>query len=82
MDANKILEKLIENIKLISPDDIPNISLYMDQVTTFMDNHLYSTKRFGEDKALTKTMINNYAKNELLPSPEKNSSLQISRNMV
>lgn len=71
MDANKILEKLIENIKLISPDDIPNISLYMDQVTTFMDNHLYSTKRFGEDKALTKTMINNYAKNELLPSPEK-----------
>lgn len=71
MDANKILEKLIENIKLISPDDIPNISLYMDQVTTFMDNHLYSTKRYGEDKALTKTMINNYAKNELLPSPEK-----------
>ncbi|MBQ2981930.1 MAG: DUF1836 domain-containing protein [Lachnospiraceae bacterium] len=71
MDANKILEKLIDNINLISPADIPNISLYMDQVTTFMDNHLYSTKRFGEDKALTKTMINNYAKNELLPSPEK-----------
>ena len=71
MDINKILENLIENMKLISPDDIPNISLYMDQVTTFMDNHLYSVKRFEDDKALTKTMINNYAKNDLLPSPEK-----------
>ena len=71
MDINKILENLIENMKLIAPNDIPNISLYMDQVTTFMDNHLYSIKRFEDDKALTKTMINNYAKNDLLPSPEK-----------
>ena len=71
MDVNKILENLINNMTLISPDEIPNISLYMDQVTTFMDNHLYSVKRFEDDKALTKTMINNYAKNDLLPSPEK-----------
>ena len=71
MDINKILENLIENMKLIAPNDIPNIGLYMDQVTTFMDNHLYSVKRFEDDKALTKTMINNYAKNDLLPSPEK-----------
>lgn len=71
MDINKILEKLINNMNLISPDDIPNISLYMDQVTTFMDTHLHSIKRFEDDKALTKTMINNYAKNDLLPSPEK-----------
>ena len=71
MDVNKILENLINNMSLISPNDIPNISLYMDQVTTFMDNHLYSVKRFEDDKALTKTMINNYAKNDLLPSPEK-----------
>lgn len=71
MDINIILENLIENMKLIAPNDIPNIGLYMDQVTTFMDNHLYSVKRFEDDKALTKTMINNYAKNDLLPSPEK-----------
>ena len=71
MDANKILEEIINNMNLIKPGDIPNIDLYMDQVTTFMDKHLYSSKRFDEDKALTKTMINNYAKNELLPSPEK-----------
>ena len=43
----------------------------MDQVTTFMDKQMASSKRYEEDKVLTKTMINNYAKNNLLPSPEK-----------
>ena len=55
----------------IKPRDIPNIDLYMDQVTTFMEEHLKTSKRYPEDKILTKTMINNYAKNHLLPSPEK-----------
>ncbi len=36
-----------------------------------MDAHLESSKRYQEDKILTKTMINNYAKNHLLPPPEK-----------
>ena len=68
---NSILESL-ERIEFISPGDIPNIDLYMDQVTTFMDKKLRSTARYpGEDKILTKTMINNYAKNELLPPPVK-----------
>ncbi|HIR45016.1 MAG TPA: DUF1836 domain-containing protein, partial [Candidatus Ventrisoma faecale] len=44
---------------------------YMDQVTTFMDEHLKEYKRYEDDKILTKTMINNYAKNNLLPPPEK-----------
>ena len=71
MDINKLLDDILKNTDLIKPCDIPNIDLYMDQVTTFMDKHLHNVKRFDDDKALTKTMINNYAKNELLPSPEK-----------
>lgn len=55
----------------VQPEEIPNIDLYMDQVTTFMEEHLKNTRRYEEDKVLTKTMINNYAKNNLLPSPEK-----------
>ncbi len=55
----------------IEPGSIPDIDLYMDQVTTFMDSHLEHSKRYPEDKILTKTMINNYAKNDLLPSPNK-----------
>ena len=65
------LIRKIQNIDYIPPKDIPNIDLYMDQVTTFMDEHLSSSKRFDDDKILTKTMINNYTKNELLPPPNK-----------
>lgn len=61
----------IQKIDYVDPGDIPNIDLYMDQVTTFMDQHLAASKRFEDDKILTKTMINNYTKNNLLPPPEK-----------
>lgn len=68
---NSILESL-DRIEYIKPEDIPNIDLYMDQVTTFMDSKLQSSLRYPEnDKILTKTMINNYAKNNLLPPPVK-----------
>lgn len=55
----------------IIPDDIPSIELYMDQVTTFMDSQLSGNKRHADDKILTKTMINNYSKNDLLPPSNK-----------
>ncbi len=67
---NDILQRL-DDISHISLEKIPEIELYMDQVTSFMDEHLKKTKRNPEDKALTKTMINNYAKNDLLPPPVK-----------
>ena len=67
---NSILES-VSRIDYIKPEDIPNIDLYMDQVTTFMEEQLVSSKRYTDDKILTKTMINNYAKNKLLPPPEK-----------
>lgn len=66
---NSILESL-DRIEYIRATDIPDIELYMDQVTTFMESHLkHSTRNPEEDKILTKTMINNYAKNDLLPPP-------------
>ena len=61
----------VSRIGYVKPEDIPNIDLYMDQVTTFMEAQLAHSKRYEDDKILTKTMINNYAKNNLLPSPEK-----------
>jgi hypothetical protein len=66
-------KEIRELIKLgyIAPEDIPSIELYMDQVTTFMDEHLSQNKRYDDDKTLTKTMINNYTKNDLLPPPDK-----------
>ncbi len=67
---NSILSSL-NRIDYIKPEDIPNIDLYMDQVTTFMDKQLEATRRYPDDKILTKTMINNYTKNNLLPPPDK-----------
>ena len=74
IDINNMLDSILESISridYIKPTDIPNIPLYMDQVTTFMDSQLESSKRYDSDKILTKTMINNYAKNDLLPPPIK-----------
>lgn len=65
-----LLDKL-SGIDYISPESIPNIDLYMDQITTFMDDQLEMSKRRDDDKLLTKTMINNYTKNDLLPPPVK-----------
>ena len=62
---------ILHRIDYIKPEDLPNIDLYMDQVTTFMDEHLSDVKRYEDDKILTKTMINNYTKNDLLPPPVK-----------
>ena len=62
---------LLGSLSHVKAEQIPGIDLYMDQVTTFMDEHLKDTRRHPEDKVLTKTMINNYAKNNLLPPPIK-----------
>lgn len=74
IDTKKFLSDILEQlskIDYVKPQDIPNIDLYMDQITTFMDSQLATSKRHENDKILTKTMINNYAKNNLLPPPEK-----------
>lgn len=75
IDKNDLLNSILQSldrIQYIKVEDIPNIDLYMDQVTTFMESKLKSSVRNPEeDKILTKTMINNYAKNDLLPPPIK-----------
>lgn len=74
IDTQNMLDSILKSIAridYIKPDTIPNIDLYMDQVTTFMEEQLSTTKRYEDDKILTKTMINNYAKNNLLPPPVK-----------
>ncbi|MFP7299239.1 DUF1836 domain-containing protein [Neobacillus niacini] len=62
---NEILKdlQLESNLKL---DDIPNIDLYMDQVIQLFENKFAETKRNDDEKILTKTMINNYAKGKLI----------------
>ena len=57
IDTNDLLNSILqslERIDYIHPEEIPNIDLYMDQVTTFMETQLRSTKRYEQDKILTK----------------------------
>lgn len=61
----------LDKLSYVKLEKIPELDLYMDQVTSFMEEQLKDTKRNQEDKVLTKTMINNYAKNDLLPPPVK-----------
>jgi hypothetical protein len=55
----------------ITLEDIPQIDLYMDQVIQLFENTFNSAKRNEDEKVLTKTMINNYAKGKLF-FPVKN----------
>lgn len=69
-DTTEWIHSMLETISIPS-EDIPNIDLYMDQITTFMDTRLAASKRYPDDKIITKTMVNNYTKNHLLPPSVK-----------
>lgn len=71
MSSEELVKSVLEDVKSFKIDDVPNIDLYMDQVTTYLNNKFNASKRYEDDKLLTKTMINNYAKSRLLPSPDK-----------
>jgi Domain of unknown function (DUF1836). len=67
------IRNLIESLNLSSDvkvSDIPNMDLYMEQLTGFIDENLQGLKRNEADKILTKTMINSYTKDGLLMPPE------------
>ena len=71
---NEMVEKIAAQVRssnIIEIEDIPNIDLYMAQVTPFMDKCMAQYKRYDDDKVLTKTMINNYTKAKIFPAPVK-----------
>lgn len=71
MNSEELMKEVINAVQRFDISDMPNIDLYMDQVTTYLNEKLKIAKRHDDDKLLTKTMINNYAKSHLLPPPEK-----------
>jgi hypothetical protein len=69
-ELKKMVEELT-NFEQLKYEKIPDIDLYMDQVTKFVEEKLHYLKRNDKDDALTKTMINNYTKAGLLIPPVK-----------
>lgn len=69
---NKSLENWLNEFESFSFADyerLPDLDLYMDQVITYLDRVLSVFQTSSLDKQITPSMINNYVKGEVLPSP-------------
>ena len=67
-------EKEQENVvKIHIPrwNELPEIDLYLDQVVNYIEKYIGQYNVNKEDKIITKTMINNYVKQGIMPAPEK-----------
>ena len=70
------MQNIIDKFHIPRWEELPNIALYLDQVVTLVNSYLSlalsSTLDNRKDNAvLTKTMINNYVKYNLIDAPEK-----------
>ena len=72
MNENELKALLAEAVRDadLHPYEIPSIDLYLDQITSLADEKRKEGSPRFADRALTKTMINNYSKDGLL-SPIK-----------
>ena len=52
-------------------NELPEIDLYLDQVVNYIEKYLGQYNVNKEDKIITKTMINNYVKQGIMPAPTK-----------
>ena len=52
-------------------NELPEIDLYLDQVVNYIEKYIGQYNSNKDDKFITKTMINNYVKQGIMPAPEK-----------
>ena len=52
-------------------DELPNIDLYMDQVLSIIENSLSIFSSESDENIITKSMINNYVKQNVIEKPCK-----------
>ena len=64
------LDKL-ERFDLPDWDSLPQLDLYMDQVILLLTRYLSPLERYGEEKAITASIINNYVRMKVMPPPVK-----------
>lgn len=60
-----------EYIYMPSWEEIPNVDLYLDQVVNLLEKYLKPFYLVEEEKVITKTMINNYVKQNIIEAPVK-----------
>ena len=55
----------------IQAKDFPDMELYMDQAAMYMNKKLEIYQKPDEEPVMTKAMISNYVKHDMLPKPNK-----------
>ena len=65
-------EKYLEDFKLPSWNDIPDIGLYMEQVIILLKEYLdYLPPELKDEQIITAATINNYVRTKIMPEPVK-----------
>lgn len=65
-------DKAIKSYALPSWEELPELNLYMDQVIILMEKYLSVYCKYPtDDKLITPSIINNYVKLKIIPSPIK-----------
>lgn len=65
-------EKYLENYKLPSWKEIPDIGLYMEQVIILLKSYLdYLPPELKDEQIITAATINNYVRTKIMPEPVK-----------
>lgn len=59
----------LNHFSFTSYESLPDIDLYMDQIINYLDKQLYVFQTTSTDKQITPSMINNYVKGNVIPSP-------------
>lgn len=67
MEELEELKRRLETRRPADWENLPDLSLYMDQVIGYMPRQLI---QYGEEERLTSAMVNNYIKDGLLPRAE------------
>lgn len=70
MEKNKEIEA-ITKMHIPRWSELPDLDLYLDQVVNYVERCLNQYTINKDDKIITKTMINNYVKQGIIPAPEK-----------
>jgi hypothetical protein len=70
--SSKIMEynRLFSNYSSVEWDRLPDIELYMDQVITFLNRNMEIYRKDPQERIVTPSMINNYAKDHVIPRAE------------
>lgn len=61
----------LEEFDLPDWESLPQLDLYMDQVILLLNRYLSPLARYGEEKSVTASIINNYVRMKVVPPPVK-----------